>query len=339
MGIEAPALKLKSPDDRLLKVQNHITALVTGANGGIGFEVALGLARMNATVTLACRSVAKCTRAADIINSQLRSATPVRTGPVPLDLASLSQVRKYAEWYSAQHGELTHLINNAGVLGILGETPKEQVTSDGYETTFQTNYLGHFLLTEKLLPLLRMQASRVINVASGLFRVAAQMACCESIRCTSLGQMPPAVPPKAPSNSTLAFIEGCSTYGISKYLQILHSKELSRREGRHNISAFSVHPGLVQSRMSDALLGSSMYRRLAGSQGWPVSAVSVVVGAETVLRLATGLVFDESSGAYFELGNNRPSNIQVPFSWKPQEESELYDSSLRWITTRRKRSN
>jgi NAD(P)-dependent dehydrogenase (short-subunit alcohol dehydrogenase family) len=139
--------------------QQGKTALVTGANTGIGLETAKVLAARRATVVLGCRDLAKAEAAA----SQLSSATPqARVETLHLDLASLASVRQAAEQFRASYHHLNLLINNAGVIH-----PAYAQTEDGFELHFGTNHLGHFALTGLLLDrLLAAPGSRIVTVSS-----------------------------------------------------------------------------------------------------------------------------------------------------------------------------
>jgi NAD(P)-dependent dehydrogenase (short-subunit alcohol dehydrogenase family) len=128
------------------------TAVVTGANSGIGFHTAVELARKGATVTLACRDTASAESAA--------AKMPGDTRVERLDLASQADVRAFAERWE---GPLDLLVNNAGVM----RPPRRRETQDGHELMFGTNHYGHFALTGRLLPaLLEAPAPRVVTVAS-----------------------------------------------------------------------------------------------------------------------------------------------------------------------------
>ncbi|HEY4009795.1 MAG TPA: oxidoreductase [Acidobacteriaceae bacterium] len=136
--------------------------LITGANSGIGFEAALELARKGAEVILPARTQAKAEDAAARILQQVADA---KLHPEILDLASLSSVRSFAkrmvERFPGQSLDL--LINNAGVMAL----PKREVTEDGFERQFATNYLGPFALTGLLLPSIKAKpGSRVVTVSS-----------------------------------------------------------------------------------------------------------------------------------------------------------------------------
>jgi NAD(P)-dependent dehydrogenase (short-subunit alcohol dehydrogenase family) len=135
------------------------TALVTGANGGIGYWTSVGLARRGAHVVFGCRSAEK----ADAAVAALRGVVPhAGTSVLLLDLADLGSVRRAAETFAAGTDRLDLLINNAGI----AMNPFSH-TIDGFEAHFGTNFLGHFALTALLADTLRATpASRVVHVSS-----------------------------------------------------------------------------------------------------------------------------------------------------------------------------
>ena len=136
---------------------------MTGANSGLGFETALGLAGAGAEVFLACRDRGRCGRAID----EIRAAVPgAALEPLDLDLADLASVRAAAAAFSAKRGALHLLVNNAGVMAL-----PEGRTADGFERQLGTNHLGHFALTGLLLePLCRAPGARVVVVSSLMHR-------------------------------------------------------------------------------------------------------------------------------------------------------------------------
>jgi NAD(P)-dependent dehydrogenase (short-subunit alcohol dehydrogenase family) len=140
------------------------TAVVTGANSGLGFETALALARAGARVVLACRDEAKGAAALD----RIRQAVPAADLRLDrLDLADLASVRTFAADFPAEHDGLDILVNNAGVMAI----PRRE-TTDGFEMQFGTNHLGHFALTGLLLDsLLARPGARVVTVSSEAARI------------------------------------------------------------------------------------------------------------------------------------------------------------------------
>lgn len=136
-----------------------MTAVVTGANSGLGYETALELARHGADVTLACRSLSRGESALRRIKNDSPGAT---AGLMQLDLGDLASVDRFASEFSSTYDSLDLLINNAGIMA----TPY-RTTKDGFESQFGTNHLGHFALTAKLMPAITAaQSSRVVNVSS-----------------------------------------------------------------------------------------------------------------------------------------------------------------------------
>ena len=139
--------------------QTGRTAVITGANTGLGYETAAALAAKRAHVVLAVRNLDKGNEAA----RRLEQATPGASVTVQeLDLTSLESVRAAADELRSEHDTIDLLINNAGVMF----TPKA-TTKDGFELQFGTNHLGHFAFTGLLLDrLLGVEGSRVITVSS-----------------------------------------------------------------------------------------------------------------------------------------------------------------------------
>ena len=134
-------------------------AIVTGATGGLGYETALTLAKAGAEVVLTGRSDDKGRSALDKISREVPGAN---VSYQSLDLANLASVADFAGRMQSR-GALDILINNAGVMAL----PRRETTTDGFEMQFGTNYLGHFALTARLLPLLRQaSAPRVVSLSS-----------------------------------------------------------------------------------------------------------------------------------------------------------------------------
>lgn len=135
------------------------TAVVTGANGGLGLETARGLAGAGACVVMAARDQDKARAAEEDIRSGLPDAA---LQGVELDLGSLASVRRAADAILADHDRVDILVNNAGLMAI-----PQRKTVDGFEMQLGVNHLGHWALTAQLLPaLLRAPAARVVAVTS-----------------------------------------------------------------------------------------------------------------------------------------------------------------------------
>jgi NAD(P)-dependent dehydrogenase (short-subunit alcohol dehydrogenase family) len=134
-------------------------AVVTGANGGLGLEVARELARKGGHVVMAARDQAKAEAAVASIRDQVPGASLELQ---PLDLASQASAREAAKRILGGHGRIDILVNNAGLMGI-----PERRTEDGFEMQLAVNHLGHFTLTTLLLPaLLASDGARVVSVTS-----------------------------------------------------------------------------------------------------------------------------------------------------------------------------
>lgn len=140
--------------------QSGKTAIVTGANTGIGYETALALYEAGANVIVACRDETKAKQAID--KMQLSGGKgSLETGI--LNLANLAEVKKFADDFKSKHQQLDLLINNAGVM-----MPPASKTDDGFELQFGVNFIGHFALTGHLYPLLKAgKNGRIVTVSSG----------------------------------------------------------------------------------------------------------------------------------------------------------------------------
>jgi len=186
--------------------------VVTGANSGIGRIAARELARAGARVTLAVRDTAKGEQAA----AGMPGVVDVRR----LDLADLASVREFADGWE---GDLDVLINNAGVMA----TPETR-TKDGFELQIGTNHLGHFALTNLLLPRIRDRVVTVSSVAHGIGK----------IRLDDL-------------NWDRGGYKRWPAYGQSKLANLLFTTELQRRltEAGSDVRAMAAHPGYAATNL------------------------------------------------------------------------------------------
>jgi NAD(P)-dependent dehydrogenase (short-subunit alcohol dehydrogenase family) len=220
-------------------------AIVTGGTSGLGFEVAIALAQANADVVLAGRDESQGRWAVDKIRA-LAPASLVRFEQ--LDLANLAAVAGFAHRVERMARPLDLLVNNAGVMAL----PQRQFTADGFEMQLGTNYLGHFALTERLLPLLRRgRDPRVVQVSSLSHRLAA-------IEFEDLHFERRYSPFRA--------------YGQSKLALLLFTFELQRRSDRGNwgIMSLAAHPGYARTPLFEKGPGphSLIYRMHRGLSGW-----------------------------------------------------------------------
>ncbi|MFJ2746589.1 MULTISPECIES: oxidoreductase [unclassified Streptomyces] len=249
--------------------QSGRTAVVTGANSGIGYVTARELARGGASVVLACRSAARGRAAVIRLNAEVPGADAEF---MPLDLADLASVREFAAAYGRQHRALDLLINNAGVMAL----PYGR-TADGFETQFGVNHLGHFALTGLLLPRLRAAApgARIVNVSSG-FHV--------------LGRIDPTAADLADPGGAHGYRRWVA-YGRSKTANLLFTHELARRftAAGSPIVAAAAHPGYASSNLhsgASKLEGPSLNSRVAAF-GNAFLAQSTTGGALPTLHAAT----------------------------------------------------
>ncbi|GII89892.1 oxidoreductase [Sinosporangium siamense] len=239
------------------------TAIVTGANSGLGMITAGELARRGASVVLACRDTGKGNEAA----ARMRAVLPhAHIHVARLNLADLRSVHEFADMMKDRHAEgVDLLVNNAGVMAM----PYRR-TSDGFELQFGTNHLGHFALTGLLMPLLLAGrgAPRVVTVSSGAHRA---------------GRM----------NFKDLNAEGrygkYSAYAQSKLANLLFAFELDRRATGSGLVSVAAHPGYAATNLTIAgpRMEGSKWRELVTKVGTKVVAQSKERGALPLLHAAT----------------------------------------------------
>ncbi len=212
--------------------QTGKTAIVTGATGGLGYETALALAAAGADVVLTGRNAKK----GDDALARIRSSYPdARIIFELLDLASLDSVADFARRFSARHDHLDLLVNNAGVMA----PPRRQLTGDGFELQFATNYLSHFALTARLLPLLMAAPrARVVPLSS----VAARQGRIDFANLQSQRDYTPMV-----------------AYSQTKLECLMFAFELQRRSDANGwgITSIAAHPGVSRTELVANGMGDS----------------------------------------------------------------------------------
>ncbi|MGX1854859.1 oxidoreductase [Streptomyces sp. NPDC055299] len=232
--------------------QSGRTAVVTGANSGLGLATVDALARAGAHVVLAVRDTGRGEAAADTVRGA-RGSVEVRR----LDLADLASVRAFAAGWQ---GPLDLLINNAGVMNI-----PESRTKDGFEMQFGTNHLGHFALTNLLLPHV---TDRVVTVSSGAHRLPGNRIHFDNL------------------NLTDAY-RPITAYSQSKLANLLFTLELQRRLAAAGspVRALAAHPGWAATNLQSA--DASVVRRVVMRVGNRVVAQDNRAGALPTLYAAT----------------------------------------------------
>jgi retinol dehydrogenase-12 len=270
------------------------SVLVTGATSGVGEVTAKALAARGARVILTARSPAKATPIVAAIESN-GGACEV----LSLDLADLRSVADAADRWLSSGPSLDVLVNNAGQAGQRG------VSRDGFELTFATNHLGPFLLTEKLLPVLRRSPQgRVVNVASEAHR---------RVRSIPWDDL------RGPTKSRTGFAE----YGVSKLCNVLHARELARRLRGTSVTTYALHPGVV---------ATDVWRSMPGPIAWVAKRfmLSPEEGARTQIRCASAAELSAETGQYYDDQRpRRPSRLAQDDALA----TELYERSLAWIST------
>jgi retinol dehydrogenase 12 len=238
--------------------------IVTGANTGIGKITATSLAARGAHVIVACRSREKT----EAMIADIERATGNKLEFVELDLANLDSVRKAADTLLAMNIPFHGLINNAGLAGKRGST------KDGFELTFGTNHLGHYLLTRLLLDNLKASGhARIVNVSSQSHYDA------KRIDWIAL---------KQPTKT----VTGLREYAVSKLANVLFTKELARHLEGSDVTTYAVHPGVV---------ATDAWRRIPAPFRWVMKKFMVTPeqGATSSLRAATDPTLASETGRYY----------------------------------------
>jgi protochlorophyllide reductase len=275
-------------------------ALVTGANSGLGLEIAKGLALAGSAVVLACRNVDKANRAADDIR---KAGAQGEVSVLRLDLADLSSVAAAAREFRDSGKSLDLLVNNAGLMAV-----DQAKTADGFEMQLGVNHLGHFALTADLLPtLLATSGSRVVTMASMGHRMGKMNF--DDLMHTQYDRWPP--------------------YFQSKLANLLFTAELHRRlqaKGASTI-ALTAHPGASNTDLGTEGKGISNY----AMKVVPLLSQSAAKGAQPALRAATdpsavggqfyGPRFIVQGSAVVETPSKRARNAEdAKRLWKISEE-------------------
>lgn len=267
------------------------TCLITGASGGLGKATALGLARLGTSVIMASRDETR--------GEVDRAEVAARSGNnavkfMPLDLASQQSVRDLAARIKAESGRVDVLINNASVF-----KGKRSVTPEGLENMFGTNHLGHFLLTNLLLDVLKASPqARIINIT-------------------------------APSTTRLNFddlqgerkFNALSAFGASKMCNLLFTYELARRLAGTPATSNALHPGLMKSNlMSEAPAPIRWLTRLFSSTPERASVSLLHLASSPQLAGVTGKFF---KGVKMSTSNAYSRDVDV--------QRRLWDVSARLV--------
>jgi len=244
------------------------TAVVTGANSGIGKITALELARRNYRVVMVCRNQEK----AEAAKREITEETGNENIQIEIcDLSLMSNIRNSARHIREIYPSIDLLVNNAGIL----PQSERHTTSEGFEMTFAVNHLAYFLLTREVLPALKSaEFSRIVNVASEAHKS---------------GTFDP---------DNLQLESGYSTvkaYGNSKLFNIMFTRQLHEELNGTNISTYSLHPGVVNTNF--AAESDSFFAKLFDLGRFFM--LSPERGASTSVYLCTEPGIEHLSGRYF----------------------------------------
>ncbi|XP_071868537.1 retinol dehydrogenase 13 [Bombus fervidus] len=287
------------------KKLNDNVIIITGANTGIGKEIARDLAKREATVIMACRDMEKCENTRrDIVIESRNKYVYCR----PCDLASQKGIRDFVEQFKKEHKKLHILINNAGVM----RCPK-MYTQEGIELQFGVNHIGHFLLTNLLLDTLKDSApSRIVNVSSSAHKRG-------KIKFDDL-------------NNDKTYEPG-EAYAQSKLANILFTKELANKLKGTGVTVNAVHPGIVRTEIMRYMgIYQNFLGRLAVDTLTWLFIKTPIKGAQSVLFAALDPSLDDVTGEYFinnkvaEVSNEAKNDRVVKWLWAVSEKWTNLDS-------------
>jgi len=284
-------------------------AIITGGNSGIGFEIARSFLKQGAHVVIAQRSQERGEAAAKQLTDETGAGDRLETHL--LDTSLLASVRGFSDWYKSTGHPLHLLVCNAGLV-----VPTQPIT-EGNQTVFAANYLGHALLTMLLLPTIRTSApARIINISSHTHLM---------IGATNISQIGSASPPK------FEYFNGTSeealkeAYAYSKWAQVSFTVELQRRldaEGS-GISVHAVHPGLVATNIFAP--GHTTAEKLSQTFNLPIYTSEQ--GAQTAIHLA---LTDDGlrGGLYWADSKQHPAH---PHTADGELNGRLWESTMKLI--------
>ena len=255
------------------------TALITGGYSGLGKETARAMAAKGAHIILSGRDAGKLDEAAQ----EIADATGAKVETLVCDLASLDSVRAAAKEANDRFEKIDLLINNAGVMA-----PPLERTAEGFELQFGTNHVGHFLLTNLLMPLVEKgDRPRIVNLSSR-------------------GHHFDHVHFDDPNYEERDY-EKWAAYGQSKTANILFSVGLEQRLGDKGVHAYALHPGGIQTNLGRHMTEEDMtwmmnrIKKMAEKSGEePQSFKTIPQGAATTCWVATTDELEGAGGVYCE---------------------------------------
>ena len=248
------------------------TIIVTGPTSGVGKATALQLLKQGAHVVVACRNQT-------LGEALVEQAKPLRGSTVAMqcDVSSFASVRNFAEAVISKYKAIDGLVNNAGCMNC-----PHKYSADGVELQFATNYLGPWLLTSLLMPLLEAGGGRVINVSSANHNIFAG----------KRGHLDL----DDPSFERRTY-DGWAGYAQSKLAQVLHARELARRHP--SVLAVAIHPGSICTNVTRYMFSYTVRKMILPLERVFVGQVSTWVGIQTGLHCLLAERSELQNGGYY----------------------------------------
>jgi retinol dehydrogenase-12 len=278
--------------------------LITGATDGIGKATARKLVDQGYRLVIVGRNREKV---ASFVREIANTGKGINPDYIIADLSSLEEVNRMVEIFKERYDRLDVLINNAGVVMPVGKA-----TVDGFETTFQVNYLAPFIITNSLLGHLKKSANgRIVNVTSNIY---------------AMGKF------DARGMYVEARYSAIGAYAASKLYLLMFTEELARRVGE-GVTVNCLHPGIVKTNMATQVRDFPLIFKVISFIALPF-AITPEKGAETTTLLATSDTVRNVTGKYF--ANSRQAKTKNKFD-TPQNRKVLWDISTElWTNSRLK---
>lgn len=284
------------------KIEGKVV-IITGANRGIGNETAIDLAKRGGKIYITCRDLKKGEEAVDEIKKKSKSD---KVHFLQLDLASLDSVREFSQKFHQLETQLHVLINNAGKILC-----SKALTKDGFEMQIGTNHLGHFLLTNLLLDLLKAAAPSRVIVVSAFAHKFGDINKDDLMSENSYGRF--------------------KAYFQAKLANNLFSHELAKKLEGTGVTSNSLHPGVIIPELNSHFYGvdfiKMVYDVLAGN-----FAKTLTEGAQTQIYLAVDPDIEKVSGKFFNdckeaSESDKAKNEELAaWLWKKSEELVGFNS-------------
>jgi len=243
------------------------TAIITGANGGMGREITKAIANAGYITIMACRPSEKANQA----YAQIQKETQGKIVLLPIDLSSQNSIFEFVEKINNEYSQIDLLINNAGVL-----YPKRKDVDDKWDYTTMVNYFGHYILTNKLLPLLGEKA-RIINIVSLTYRYGK-------------------IEPQFFDCGRNSWVQQVKNYSNSKLALLYFTLDLANQLKEKNITINCSDPGIVGTKI--IAMNSKVFDKICDVFARPFMK-SPKNGAKTAIYLALNENVDQISGGYF----------------------------------------